>query len=124
MVSNLSRTGKNSIDLVNIKSNNSKEDTNSKNDIFPALKGLNESPYSNNEIKSKIISNISDNNKSKISNKKRKRKEKRNVEIRDLGEVGDDYFLYKDNNKIQKERKETIIEHVNKNYKDLYKKES
>ena len=124
MVSNLSRTGKNSIDLVNIKSNNSKEDTNSKNDIFPALKGLNESHYSNHEIKSKINSNISDNKKSKISNKKRKRKEKRNVEIRDLGEVGDDYFLYKDNNKIQKERKETIIEHVNKNYKDLYKKES
>ena len=121
MRSNLSRTGQNSIDLVNIKSKSifSKANTSSKheNDIFPALKGLNEISSEKKESK-RISDNYKQNKKSEI--KKRKKKEKRFVEIRDLGKIEDDeYYLYRDNNKILHERKGTIIEDVDKNVLDL-----
>ena len=41
------------------------------------------------------------------------------MEIKDLGEIGDDDFLYKDNKYLKNERKETIRENIDKNVLDL-----
>ena len=92
------------IDIENIKSQNSADEEENEKEIFPALKGLKESPSINDES-----------NKNEI----KKRRTKRKVEVKDLGEIGDDDFLYKDNKRLRKERKETIRENINKNILDL-----
>ena len=114
MISKFSYKGKNTKNIVNININDFKENRDSKNenDIFPALKGLND----NMEEKKDINSNTENNKNKKSKKKTRRKKGKRKVIVKDLGEIGeDDYFLYKDNNKLRKERKETIIENVDKN---------
>ena len=114
MVSKFSYKGKNTKNIVNININDFKENRDSKNenDIFPALKGLND----NMEEKKDINSNTENTKNKKSKKKTRRKKGKREVIVKDLGEIGeDDYFLYKDNNKLRKERKETIIENVDKN---------
>ena len=118
MVSKFSYKGKNTKNIVNININDFKENKDSKNenDIFPALKGLND----NIEDKKDINSNTENTKNKKSKKKTRRKKGKREVIVKDLGEIGeDDYFLYKDNNKMRKERKETIIENVDKNVLDL-----
>ena len=118
MISKFSYKGKNTKNIVNININDFKENKDSKNDndIFPALKGLNENLENKNDINSNT-----ENTKSKKNKKKTRRKKgKRDVIVEDLGEIGDnDYFLYKDDNKKHRERKETIIENLDKKVFDI-----
>ena len=93
-----------------IKSNLFTYSNNSKNNIFPALRGLKEKyttiQNSENEEKDKNI------NKSKTKNKKKKKKRKE-AYVKTLGIVEEEYEGHKD---MKKERKETIIEFKDKNH--------
>ena len=115
------------IDISNIKRKNNYEEEEgeekeTEKEIFPALKGLKDFSSINKESNINNISNInSNNNINKESNKSKikKRRKKRKVEIKDLGEIGDDDFLYKDDKHANNERKETIRENIDKNIFDL-----
>ena len=90
----------------NSKKINNKEDESKKNNAFPALEGIDEL------IKKNEKEDISQKSKIKV----KKKRKKKNVIVKDLGIVEDDYILHKDikNNKIN-ERKETIIEKIEQN---------
>ena len=122
MISKFSYIGKNTKNIANIQINQVKLNTDSKNDnnIFPVLQGLNENENLADKKDINIISKSGRNKTESKKNKKtRRKKEKRNVEIKDLGKIDDDNFLYKDDKKLLKERKETIIENLDKNISDL-----
>ena len=109
-------------DSNTIKSNIFTFSNNSKNNIFPALKGLREKYTTGiNSINSeksekseKIIENIikEENNKKIKSSKKKNKKKTKNVYVKDLGIVPEDYEGHKDN---KKGRKETILQFRNDN---------
>ena len=81
--------------------NESEHEDDTENNVFPALKGLNDSS-----------SKIAKNTNSKQS-KTKKRRIKRKVEIKDLGSIGEDEeSLYKDPNKFKFERKITVREDI------------
>ena len=90
----------------NSKKINNKEDESKKNNAFPALEGIDEL------IKKNEKEDISKKSKIKV----KKKRKKKNVIVKDLGIVEDDYILHKDikNNKLN-ERKETIIEKIEQN---------
>jgi hypothetical protein len=90
----------------NSKKINNKEDESKKNNAFPALEGIDEL------IKKNEKEDISQKSKIKV----KKKRKKKNVIVKDLGIVEDDYILHKDikNNKLN-ERKETIIEKIEQN---------
>ena len=90
----------------NSKKINNKEDESKKNNAFPALEGIDEL------IKKNEKEDISQKSKNKV----KKKRKKKNVIVKDLGIVEDDYILHKDikNNKLN-ERKETIIEKIEQN---------
>ena len=90
----------------NSKKINNKEDESKKNNAFPALEGIDEL------IKKNEKEDISQKSKIKV----KKKRKKKNVIVKDLGIVEDDYILHKDikNNKLN-ERKETIIEKIGQN---------
>ena len=90
----------------NSKKINNKEDESKKNNAFPALEGIDEL------IKKNEKEDISQKRKIKV----KKKRKKKNVIVKDLGIVEDDYILHKDikNNKLN-ERKETIIEKIEQN---------
>ena len=79
---------------------------NSKNNIFPALRGLNEknTTMANSEKQFHEKEKTNHENENKKIKKKRKYK---NVVVKDLGFVGEDYQGHRDS---KKERKETIFE--------------
>ena len=81
--------------------NESEDEDDTENNVFPALKGLNDSS-----------SKIAKNTNSKQS-KTKKRRIKRKVEIKDLGSIGEDEeSLYKDPYKFKFERKITVREDI------------
>ena len=81
--------------------NESKDEDDTENNVFPALKGLNDSS-----------SKIAKNTNSKQS-KTKKRRIKKKEEIKDLGSIGEDEeSLYKDPNKFKFERKITVREDI------------
>ena len=90
----------------NSKKINNKEDESKKNNAFPALEGIDEL------IKKNEKEDISQKSKIKV----KKKRKKKNVIVKDLGIVEDDYIFNKDikNNKLN-ERKETIIEKIEQN---------
>ena len=90
----------------NSKKINNKEDESKKNNAFPALEGIDEL------IKKNEKEDISQKSKIKV----KKKRKKKNVIVKDLGIVEDDYILHKDikNNKLN-ERKQTIIEKIEQN---------
>ena len=121
MISIISPEKSSYIDIAQIKRENldEKEEEEEK-EIFPALKGLKDFSSINKESNTNKFSNNNDNiNKESNKSKIRKRRNKRKVEIKDLGEIGDDDFLYKDNKYLKNERKETIRENIDKNVLDL-----
>ena len=121
MISIISPEKSSYIDIAQIKRENldEKEEEEEK-EIFPALKGLKDFSSINKESNTNKFSNNNDNiNKESNKSKIRKRRKKRKVEIKDLGEIGDDDFLYKDNKYLKNERKETIRENIDKNVLDL-----
>ena len=126
MISIISPEKSSYIDIAQIKRENldEKEEEEEKEkeekEIFPALKGLKDFSSINKESNTNKFSNNDDNiNKESNKSKIRKRRKKRKVEIKDLGEIGDDDYLYKDNKYLKNERKETIRENIDKNVLDL-----
>ena len=121
MISIISPEKSSYIDIAQIKRENldEKEEEEEK-EIFPALKGLKDFSSINKESNTNKFSNNNENiNKESNKSKIRKRRKKRKVEIKDLGEIGDDDYLYKDNKYLKNERKETIRENIDKNVLDL-----
>ena len=121
MISIISPEKSSYIDIAQIKRENldEKEEEEEK-EIFPALKGLKDFSSINKESNINKFSNNNENiNKESNKSKIRKRRKKKKVEIKDLGEIGDDDFLYKDNKYLKNERKETIRENIEKNVLDL-----
>ena len=97
---------------------------NSKSNIFPALRGLKEKYTTgvlSEKSEKKIDKIVEEDGDKKIKTKKKKKKAK-DVYVKDLGTVPEEYEEYKDNKGSKRGRKETILNFRNDNELKMSKK--